>query len=67
LLQAVLGEAVQVAHVIAGTAGMFGDAPLGRIASEVEQELAAARTQESAEAAFEPIRRLSAALEAKAA
>jgi signal transduction histidine kinase/CheY-like chemotaxis protein len=66
-LQAVLREAMQVAHAIAGTAGMFGDAPLGRLASEVEQALEAARSREDADAAVEPIRRLSAALEAEAA
>ncbi|HEX9954978.1 MAG TPA: ATP-binding protein [Allosphingosinicella sp.] len=66
-LQAVLREAMQVAHVIAGTAGMFGDAPLGRLAGEVEQALEAARSCEDAAAAVEPIRRLSAALQAEAA
>jgi HPt (histidine-containing phosphotransfer) domain-containing protein len=62
-----LKEAVQISHVIAGSAGMFGEVALGRLASEVEQALEAARIEDDAAAAAEPIRQLSAALEADAA
>jgi|GEM_PF-276037 len=36
---ALLAEAQKIAHNIAGTAGMFGRAPLGDLASEVEDDL----------------------------
>jgi signal transduction histidine kinase/DNA-binding response OmpR family regulator len=66
-LQSLLKEAVQITHVIAGSAGMFGEVALGRLAGEVEQALEAAITQKDAGAAAEPIRLLSVALEAEAA
>ena len=36
-----LREAAGIAHVLAGTAGMFGQAPLGKIAHQVEAEIKA--------------------------
>jgi len=65
-LQTLLEEAVQLAHGIAGTAGMFGEDALGDLASEVEEALEAARAQDDAGAAAEPIERLRSALAAAA-
>jgi HPt (histidine-containing phosphotransfer) domain-containing protein len=36
---ALLGEAARLAHILAGTAGMFGKADLGDLAAEVEGEI----------------------------
>lgn len=66
-LQALLEEAMQVAHIIAGSAGMFGEVALGQLAREVEEALQSAQVQQNAEAAVEPIRLLSAALTTAAA
>jgi HPt (histidine-containing phosphotransfer) domain-containing protein len=41
-------EAAGIAHVLAGTAGMFGLAPLGKIAQQVEAEIKAIVYDESA-------------------
>ena len=61
-LQPLLEAAVQLAHVIAGTAGMFGERALGHLASEVEQALQSAKARDDASAAAEPIERLRSAL-----
>ena len=64
-LQSMLGEAMRVAHMIAGTAGMFGHGELGQIASDVEHDLEQVRDSgRPAGAADEPIARLVSALEA---
>jgi PAS domain S-box-containing protein len=61
-LQPFLEAAVQLAHVIAGTAGMFGEGALGHLASEVEQALQSAQAHDDASAAAEPMERLRSAL-----
>jgi HPt (histidine-containing phosphotransfer) domain-containing protein len=58
-------EAAGIAHVLAGTAGMFGRAPLGKVAQQVEAEIKAISkgdAMRAAERAKHAVGRLIAAL-----
>ena len=64
--KAVLREAERIAHVLAGSAGMFGQSRLGQVAREVEAEIKA-MSHEAANSAANPVlNRLIAALDAPA-
>ena len=69
-LQKLLTEAVEIAHLVAGSAGMFGEPALGQLAHEVESGLCAIRDAGNIEAeqeANEAIGTLISALRSEAA
>ena len=64
--RALLAEAEGIAHVLAGTAGMFGEADLAAVARRAEAEIRAAQRADGEPDAKPAIEQLIAALDASA-